>query len=240
MNSRGQFERELRQLVELNKNNESSSEAASGSMDVWSRAKYYAAQESFMAHDIPSAFKHLILNYTNRLGTLLQQQQQTASDGNKRPYVIESLETLVANDLKLNLVVESSNLAKSLHNDFFLSLVTNTQSLLEWFASKSSSDEVNRNDENLMAGRVNTCYLLNNLGILNFALKKYAMGCLLSKKALHEARRLLSSDQSETTRKSSDENARADSFAINRPLLGNTALVKVSFISFQNDLNNLF
>lgn len=233
MNSRGQFERELRQLAELNKNNESSSEAASSSssMDVWSRAKYYAAQESFMSHDIPSAFKHLILNYTSRLGTLLQQQPTASGDNKQRPYAIESLETLVANDLKLNLVVES-NLAKSLHNDFFLSLITNAQSLLEWFASKSSSsssdDDDCTDDENLMAGRVNTCYLLNNLGILNFALKKYAMGCLLSKKALAEARRLLSSDPSEATRKPSDEHARIGSFAINRPLIGNTALVKVN------------
>lgn len=278
MNSRGQFEHELRQLVELTSikskaadtaENTNNREIRSYVSDLSMRIKYYSAQESFMTNDIPSAFRHLILNYTSRLGAILAGSRTSSSSDataakTRLPHALEHLESLVSNDLKLSLVTDS-NISKSLHNDFFLNLVIDAQSLVEWLAAKpsaSSSDGTtsgdvefaaagDQNDENLLAGRVNACFLLNNLGILNFGLKKYALCTLFAKKALLETHRLLadgdtdgktalaeakaekSDSQSDgSVENNNNNNNNTGSFAINKPLLGNTALFKVNQLIF--------
>lgn len=264
MNSRGQFEDELRQLVELTTSskkstasNESDSTVDVGQnlTDLSVRVKYYSAQESFMSNDIPSAFRHLILNYTSRLGATLQAHSGHSSARSPIPHALEHLESLVSNDLKLSLVTADPNIAKSLHNDFFLNLVIDAQSLVEWLASKSSSSDGDEfagdhNDENLLAGRVDACFLLNNLGILNFGLKKYALCSLFAKKALYESRRLLTTaeadgkttaavEKSDESTESNSNNNNAGSFAINKPHLGNTALFKVKKSKFWDYHKNL-
>lgn len=252
MNSRGQFERELRQLVELARLASNNNNKPENDDDLWLRVKYYAAQESFMSNDLPAAFRHLILNYTGRLGTTLQSSLTSTNDSSsssgssspentnnnnskKRPYGLDQLEALAGNDLKLSLVTES-NLAKSLHNDFFLNLITNTQSIVEWLAKQQQNNDSASSMAGLISGRVSTCFLLNNLGVLNFALKKYAMGSLFAKKALLESRRVLIDynekkskiDENNKTQQQDDatEN-RGASFAINKSNLGNTGLLKV-------------
>lgn len=220
MNSKSQYERELRQLIDFNLSSSSTPEMACAS-DLDARIKYYKAQECFMASDLPACFKHLILNYTARLGSMLGKHC-------KRPQVLEQLEMLVSNDFKLNQISVSS-LVNSLRNDFFLNLVIGTQSLVEWLAKSD------RAADDLTACRVSTCFLFNNLSILNFALKKYAMGCLFAKKALAESQRLTETDETNGDEKKtetddhevSDHNNNAETFAINKQQIGNVALVKV-------------
>lgn len=216
MNSKSQYERELRQLIDFNLM--SASRSTTGSSDLDTRIKYYKAQECFMASDLPACFKHLILNYTARINSLIDQSA-------KRPHALEQLETLVSNDFKLNLVAVS-NLANSLRNDFFLNLVTSTQSLVEWLARPSAVGQ------SVCACRVSTCFLFNNLSVVNFALKKYAMGGLFAKKALVESQKLGTESthkeaNTDTDNEPNDYNNNTETFAVNRQLIGNTALIKV-------------
>ena len=216
MNSKNQYERELRQLIDFNL---SSSNNNKSTLDLETRIKYYKAQECFMASDLPACFKQLILNYTDRLNSSL---------GDKKPLgAIEQLESLVSNDFKLNLITVS-NLANSLRNDFFLNLVTSTQSIVDWLSASS-----------LPSCRASTCFLFNNLSILNFALKKYAMGCFFAKKALAESRRIgeeksNSDDDNKDDNKEEKEANCSDS--INKQLIGNAAIVKVRVNYFKRNI----
>lgn len=209
MNSKSQYERELRQLIDFNLS-AASTNKSTHDLDI--RIKYYKAQECFMASDLPACFKHIILNYTTRLNSSL------GGSNSKRPYALEQLESLVSNDFKLNLITVPS-LANSLRNDFFLNLVTSTQSIVDWLSNTSSSSS---------SCRANTCFLFNNLSILNFALKKYAMGCLFAKKALAESRRISEEKPNDNNNEEENEaNTNSSADSINKPLIGSAALVKV-------------
>lgn len=197
MNSKNLFEKELRQLIDFNLSSNNKIQHQQLNLDT--KIKYYKAQECFIANDLPACFKHLILNYVNSLNSF------NFNNNFKKPYVIEQLESLISNDFKLNMLTQS-NLINSFRNDFFLNLLTTTQSLSEWIEKQPLTAPL-KAEVQASVCHVNTCFLFNNLSILNFGLKKYALSCLFAKKSLSESQKFIEKNKESSEKQAANSAA---------------------------------
>lgn len=171
MNSRSMFEKELKTLLDAN----------SSSKVLDTKVAYFKAQHHFATNELPYCFKNLILNYVHQCVRGVEKKSCPP---------LEQLESLVSNELKLSLLAINNTLANSLRNDFYLGLLTLSQNMIDWLDKMSNAHASSGDDaasrRHLSTAHANTCFLLNNLSIVNFSLKKYALSCLFLKKSLNE------------------------------------------------------
>jgi hypothetical protein len=206
MNSRSLFERELKQLADCNLNSNSLN-----AKQIDTKLAYFKTQEFYLSNELPLCFKNLILNYINSL---------SGSPCRKQCPYFEQLENLVANEFKLNLITINNSLANSLRNDFFLNLLTLTQNILDWLEKHLNQNPSNNQNssalslDSLSTAHINTCFLLNNLSIVNFSLKKYALSCLFFKKSLNENLKFAN----RYAERSNDHNNNSDESKLNKQI----------------------